>query len=64
MVCVMGRAMAQAVRRRPASHRGGPRSVQTSPCRVCGEKSGNGTGFSQSTSVSPVSTIPLMFRTH
>ena len=54
--------MAQAVSRRPLTAKA-PFLSQVSPCGVCGEQSGTVTGFSPSTSVSPVSIIPPMLRT-
>ena len=47
-----GRAMAQAVSRRPPTAEARVRS-RSSPCGICGEQSGTGTGFSPSTSVFP-----------
>jgi hypothetical protein len=47
-----GRAMAQAVSRRPPTAEARVRS-RVSPCRICGGQSGTGTGFSPSTSVFP-----------
>ena len=47
-----GRAMAQAVSRRPLIAEARVRS-RVSPCRICGGQSGTGTGFSLSTSVVP-----------
>ena len=55
--------MAQAVSRRPLDAEAQFRS-QTSSCEVFVGHSGNGTGFSPSTSVSPVSIIPPMLNTH
>ena len=46
----LGRAMAQAVSRRPLTAEAWVRS-RVSPCRICGRQSGTGTGFSPSTSV-------------
>jgi len=37
---------------------------QSHLCRIFGEQSGNGTGFSSSTSVFPVVLIPLMLNVH
>jgi hypothetical protein len=45
-----GRAMAQAVSRRPLTAEARVRS-RVSPCGLCGGQSGTGTGFSPSTSV-------------
>jgi hypothetical protein len=58
-VCVTfkGRVMAQVVSRRPPTMEVRVRS-RVSPSGVCGGQSGAGTGFSPSTSVSPVSFIP------
>jgi hypothetical protein len=47
-----GRAMAQAVSRRPLTAETRVRS-RVSPCGICGGQSGTGTGFSPSTSVFP-----------
>jgi hypothetical protein len=47
-----GRAMAQAVSRRPPTTEARVRSP-VSPCGICGGQSGTGTGFSSSTSVFP-----------
>jgi hypothetical protein len=49
-----GRAMAQAVSRRPLTAEARVRS-RVSPCGICGGQSGTGTGFPPSTSVSLVS---------
>jgi hypothetical protein len=54
----MGRAMAQAVRRRPLTAEARVR-VRVNPCGICGGQSGTGTGFSPGSSVSPVNIIPL-----
>jgi hypothetical protein len=48
----LGRAMAQAVSRRPPTA-GAPVRSRVSPCGICGGQSGTGTGFSPSTSVFP-----------
>ena len=47
---MLGRAMAQAVSRRPLTAETRIRS-QASPCGICGAQSGTATGFSTSTSV-------------
>jgi hypothetical protein len=47
-----GRAMAQAVSRRPPTAEARVRS-RVSPCGICGGQSGTGTGFSSTTSVLP-----------
>ena len=59
----VGRAMAQAVSRRPLAVEVHVRS-QDSPCETCGGQSGTLTVFSPSTSVSPVSIIPPLLHTH
>jgi hypothetical protein len=48
----MGRAMAQAVSRRPLTAEAEVRS-RVRPYGICGGQSGTGTGFSPSTSVFP-----------
>jgi hypothetical protein len=48
----LGRAMAQAVSRRPLTAKARVRSW-VGPCGICGGQSGTGTGFSPSTSVFP-----------
>jgi hypothetical protein len=48
----VGRAMAQAVSRRPLTAEARFRS-RVGPCGICGGQSGTGTGFSPSTSVFP-----------
>jgi len=47
-----GRAMAQAVSRRPLTAEARVRA-RVSPCGICGGQSGTGTGFSPSSSVFP-----------
>jgi hypothetical protein len=54
-----GRAMAQAVSRRPSIAEARVR-FRVSPCGVCGGQSGAGTGFSPSCRFSPVNFIPLV----
>jgi hypothetical protein len=49
---MVGRAMAQAVSRRPLTAEARVRS-QVNPCGICGGQSGTGTGFSPSTSLLP-----------
>jgi hypothetical protein len=51
-----GRAMAQAVSRRPLTAEARVR-VRVNQCGICGGQSGTGTGFSPSSSVSPVNII-------
>jgi hypothetical protein len=51
--------MAQAVSRRPLIAEARVRS-RVSPCGVCGEQSGTGTGFSPSCRFSPANFIPLV----
>jgi hypothetical protein len=50
----VGRAMAQAVSRRPLNVECRVRA-RVNPCEICGRKSGTGTGFSPSSSVFPLS---------
>jgi hypothetical protein len=52
MTTCMGRAMAQAVSRRPPTAEARVRS-RVSPCGICCGQSGAGTGFSPSSSVLP-----------
>jgi hypothetical protein len=54
----MGRAVAQAVSRRPLTAEARIRT-RVNPCGICDGQSGIGTGFSPSSSVFPVSIIPL-----
>jgi hypothetical protein len=54
-----GRAMAQAVSRRPLTAEVRVRS-RVNPCEICGGQSGIGTGFSPSYRFSPVNFIPLV----
>jgi hypothetical protein len=54
------RAMAQVVSRRPLIAEDRVRA-RVSPCGICGGQSGSGSGFSPSTSVSPVSIFPPWF---
>jgi hypothetical protein len=49
--------MAQAVSRRPLTAEARVRAL-VHPCGICGRRSGTGTGFSPSSSVSPVNIIP------
>jgi hypothetical protein len=59
----MGCAVAQAVISPPFTAEARAPS-QISPCEICVEHSGAGTGFSPSTPVFPVIVIPAMFCTH
>jgi hypothetical protein len=52
-----GRAMAQVVSRRPLTAEARFRA-EVNPCVICGGQSVTGTGFSPSSSVSPVDIIP------
>jgi hypothetical protein len=58
-----GLAMVQLVSRRPLTVEE-PFVTRASSCEIYNERSGNETGISPSTSVSPVSTIPPMLHTH
>jgi len=49
----------QAVSRRPLTSEARAQS-HTSPCEICGGRSGTGIGFSPSNSVSPVTLVPAM----
>jgi hypothetical protein len=53
----LGRAMAQAVSRRPPTAEARVRS-RVSPCGICGGQSGNGTVFPGIPRFSPVKFIP------
>jgi hypothetical protein len=55
----LGRAMAQAISRRPLTAEARVRS-RVSPCEISGGQSGTGTGFSPSCRFSPVDFIPLV----
>jgi hypothetical protein len=57
------RAMVQAVSRWPVTSEARVRT-RINPCEICDGQSGTGTGFSPSSSVSPVSIIPPLFATH
>jgi hypothetical protein len=57
------RTMAQTISRRPFTAQTRIR-YQARICKICGDRIGAGTGFSPSTSVSPVSIIPPMLHTH
>jgi hypothetical protein len=60
MLCkseIYGRAMAQAVSRRPLTAEVRVHS-RVSPCVICGGQSGTGTGFSPVLRFSPVNFIP------
>jgi hypothetical protein len=52
--------MAQAVSGRPLTAESRVRT-RVNPCGICGEESGTGTGFSPSSSDSPVNIIPPSF---
>jgi hypothetical protein len=56
---LLGRAMDQAVSRRPLTAEARVRS-RVSPSGACGGQSGTGTGFSPSCRFSPVDFIPLV----
>jgi hypothetical protein len=57
VVRLVGRAMAQTVSRRPPNAEARVRA-RVSPFGICGGQSDTGTGFSPSSSISPVSIIP------
>ena len=59
----IGRVMAQAVSCQPLAAEAGAQ-CKAIPWGICGGQSGTGTGFSQSTSVSPVGIIPPMLHIH
>jgi len=59
----VGRAVFQAVSRRPITTETQVGS-QVSPCEICGGQSGGGTGFSPSTSGSPVTIHSSLVHTH
>jgi hypothetical protein len=61
MLDFLGRTMAQAVSRRPPTAEAWVRA-RVSPFGFCGGQSGIETGFSPSSSVSPVSIIPPELR--
>jgi hypothetical protein len=61
-VCFLGHTMAQAVSCQPLTAEAGVR-VRTSPCEICGKKSGYGAGFCPTTSVL-LSVIPPLLHTH
>jgi hypothetical protein len=58
-----GRDMAQDVSCWPLTAEARVR-VRVNPCWICDGQSGIGTGFSPSSSVSPVNIIPPLLRTH
>jgi hypothetical protein len=59
----IGRVMTQAVSCRPLTAEAQTQSKAILR-GICGGQSGTGTGFCQSTSVSPVSIIPPILHTH
>ena len=58
-----GRAMAEAISRRPLTAEARVRS-RVSPCGICGGQSGTGTGFSRVLRLFVVSIITPMLHNH